>query len=83
MPFTGSQLLSPFEAVKFLPFFLRNAPGLDDELVAFTQDGGWHKIDRLLPFTNSGGWSFDFREGWLNDVGWLADNCEVSDLIFF
>jgi hypothetical protein len=55
---------------------------LDDELVAFTHSGGWLKIDKLLPLVNSRGWPFGFCEGWLNDVGWLTDNYEVSDFLF-
>ncbi|RXW13666.1 hypothetical protein EST38_g12188 [Candolleomyces aberdarensis] len=38
------------EAVEDLPSFLNSAPAIDDEeVVGFTQNGGWQKINNLLP----------------------------------
>ncbi|KAJ2929821.1 hypothetical protein H1R20_g7267, partial [Candolleomyces eurysporus] len=38
------------EAVEDLPFFLSSVPSaIDEEVVGFTHNGGWQKIDNLLP----------------------------------
>ncbi|RXW20301.1 hypothetical protein EST38_g5562 [Candolleomyces aberdarensis] len=38
------------EAVEDLPSFLNGAPAIDDEeVIGFTQNGGWQKINNLLP----------------------------------
>ena len=44
-----AQLSSMRMAIHFLPSFLAGAAPMDDELIDFTQNHGWHKIDKLLP----------------------------------
>ncbi|RXW12810.1 hypothetical protein EST38_g13040, partial [Candolleomyces aberdarensis] len=36
-------------ALKYLPLFLKNVPGIDSDLSRFTLEGGWDTVDRLLP----------------------------------
>ena len=49
LPLPQSPKLSLQIALWLLPFFLNATALPDDELVAFAQNGGWHKIDKLLP----------------------------------
>ena len=37
------------DAIKDLPFFLDNGHATDDDVVDFTQNGGWQKINNLIP----------------------------------
>ncbi|KAJ2924165.1 hypothetical protein H1R20_g12930, partial [Candolleomyces eurysporus] len=63
------------DAVDGLPSFLGGANAIDgDEVVRFTQNGGWQKIDSLLPLLHrkSGYISGDF-EGWVMDLGNFTD----------
>ena len=68
------------EAIKFLPFFLRDADGIDGEVFDFTQKGGWQKLDTLLPLLyRSTGWS---GRPWISHLGLVLDELKVSDLSF-
>jgi hypothetical protein len=68
------------EAVQKLPTFLRHAPALDDEeVVGFTQNGGWQRITNLLPLL------FGFMFGtecsfvtWTENLHYFADHLKVS-----
>jgi hypothetical protein len=67
------------EAVQKLPTYLRHALALDDEVVGFTQNGGWQRITNLLPLL------FGFMFGtkcsfvtWTVNLRDFADHLEVS-----
>ncbi|RXW14463.1 hypothetical protein EST38_g11393 [Candolleomyces aberdarensis] len=46
---SGSHKEILWEAVTHLGLSLKNDRGFDDEIVSFTQKGGWRKIDKLFP----------------------------------
>ena len=63
------------EALLTLPWFLCNYPA-DDEVVDFTQNGGWRKTNYLLPlriFPPRG--LFEF---WMGPLRIYRDDLEVS-----
>ncbi|RXW17449.1 hypothetical protein EST38_g8407, partial [Candolleomyces aberdarensis] len=64
------------EAVKDLPSFLKDAPAIDDEeVVGFTQNGGWQKINNLLPLLcNTSPWIGD---DWIEALQKLTDRLKA------
>ncbi|RXW15557.1 hypothetical protein EST38_g10295 [Candolleomyces aberdarensis] len=67
------------ETVEDLPLFLDSAPALtDDEIVGFTRNGGWQKINNLLPLLyRSGGWFFDQFEDWIRFLDRFAGDLKA------
>ena len=63
-----------------LPFFLDRAPTVDDgEVVRFTQNGGWQKIDNLLPLLYcKGSWLLREFRYWINALQEFAKRLKVS-----
>ena len=67
------------EAVQDLPCFLYNYPANDEEVVSFTQNGGWQKIDYLLPVLyRSSTWFFNAFEFWIGPLCKFSDGLQVS-----
>jgi hypothetical protein len=69
------------EAVQVLPFFLTSAQtALDDgEVVGFTQNGGWQKVDNLVPLLyRFKGWFSYHCENWISAVREISDCLKVS-----
>jgi hypothetical protein len=63
-------------ALHFLPSFLAGAASMDDELIEFTQNQGWHKIDKFLPLVyelNSFLLSYHHRASF----GWAFERLQV------
>jgi hypothetical protein len=68
------------QAVEGLSFFLGRAIAMDDEIVDFTQKGGWRKINSLLPlFVRLKEWPFQGFEDWIANLRQLADRLKVRD----
>ncbi|KAJ2927472.1 hypothetical protein H1R20_g9622, partial [Candolleomyces eurysporus] len=68
-----AQLSSMRMALHFLPSFLAGASPMDDELIDFTQNQGWDKIDKFLPWVyemNSFLLSYHHRASF----GWVFDH---------
>ncbi|RXW13665.1 hypothetical protein EST38_g12189 [Candolleomyces aberdarensis] len=63
------------EAVECLPNFLKGALAIDDEeVVSFTQNGGWQKINNLLPLLHRlGGWLCDYFDEWIGSLQRFTD----------
>ncbi|KAJ2925040.1 hypothetical protein H1R20_g12043, partial [Candolleomyces eurysporus] len=64
------------QAVRKLSFFLQGETTLDDNVVDFTENRGWHKLDKLLPLFNSLG---HFNPGEVE--GWISRNPEIAAVI--
>jgi hypothetical protein len=65
--------------VELLPFALRNAPAIDDEVVSFTQSGGWQKLEILWPLLyRRRGWLRVFFADWTSSLHNIADRLKVS-----
>jgi hypothetical protein len=43
------------KAIWYLPSFLNRAHAIDDEVVEFTEKGGWQKIDDVFPLVLGSG----------------------------
>ncbi|KAJ2921761.1 hypothetical protein H1R20_g15330, partial [Candolleomyces eurysporus] len=68
---------SLMETVEDLPSFLRGIHAIDDEVVRFTENGGWHKINNLLPllrFTGYLSYSFD---DWIGALHHFTDRLKA------
>jgi hypothetical protein len=69
------------EAVEDLPFFLGSSKIAldDDEVVSFTQNGGWQKVDKILPLLFSG-WLHESSlfESWISHLQNISDRLKVS-----
>jgi hypothetical protein len=69
------------EAVENLPFFFTSPHAAldDDEVVSFTQNGGWQKVDSLLPpLFISGYFDVMYYEEWINILHQLSNHLQVS-----
>lgn len=65
-------------ALHFLPLLLAGAAPMDDELIEFTQNDGWRKIDEFLPLVyelNSFLLSYHQRDSF----GGVFDNIQVGN----
>jgi hypothetical protein len=66
-------------AVEDLPVLLNYAPVIDDEVVGFTQKGGWQKINNLLPLLyGPDTWLFNSFDGWIDALHDFTDRLKVS-----
>ncbi|KAJ2921521.1 hypothetical protein H1R20_g15577, partial [Candolleomyces eurysporus] len=67
------------EAVYYLPSFLSDIDGIDDdEVVGFTQNGGWQKINNLLPLLfRSVRYSRDRFDRWITALHYLTDRLKA------
>ena len=66
------------EAILDVPWFLCNYPA-DDEVVGFTQNGGWQKINNLLPLRyREDTWLFRMFGPWINGLQNFTDHLKVS-----
>jgi hypothetical protein len=67
------------EVVELLPFSLRNVPDIDAEVVSFTQNGGWQKIDAIWPLLYSRSvWLRRLFARWTDSLRDVADRLKVS-----
>ncbi|RXW19405.1 hypothetical protein EST38_g6439 [Candolleomyces aberdarensis] len=68
------------EAVEDLPSFLNGADGIDDdEILAFTQNGGWQKINNLLPLLyRPGRYLSNYFQDWIGALRNLTDRLEAQ-----
>ena len=80
LPLSELQRHCLYDAVEGLPRFLAS-PIIaldDDEVVGFTQNGGWQKIDKLLPLVIvHPPYYIDF---WYPSVHLVSDKLKVSQL---
>ena len=67
-------------AFQHLPNFLNGSTAVDDEVVDFTQNGGWRKIDKLFPLLRIHG--IPFRQDWMASLRQFTAKVKVSDLPF-
>jgi hypothetical protein len=51
---------------------------IDDEIVGFTQNGGWQKLDNLWPLLIRSGWIMQYLNDWMDAVQTVFDNLKVS-----
>ena len=74
-------------AVRVLPFFLSKTTAIDDEVVEFTRNGGWRKLDSLFPLlcglAETDGVPIGYFEGWIQSLRQFTANVKVSDLPSF
>ena len=82
LPLPESPKVSLLIAVWLLPFLLTTTNLPDDELVAFAQNGGWHKIDKLLPPVRDAPLvgPRDDWERWIGALSQHTDDLKVSYL---
>jgi hypothetical protein len=69
------------EAVSLLPFSLGSPRNVldEDEVVGFTQNGGWQKVDNLVPLLHRFDPEFCYHcEQWINAVHEISDHLKVS-----
>ncbi|KAJ2932901.1 hypothetical protein H1R20_g4186, partial [Candolleomyces eurysporus] len=59
------------KALRKLPFLLQLNIDIDDDVLKFTQKGGWHKIDKLLPLAYQ----------WFDNVNWRSWNSAFSTFV--
>ena len=85
LPLPESPRLSLRVAVWLLPHILGLAETalFENELVAFTQNGGWHKLDKLLPPAYHAAYPgpnlrADWKQ-WIGDLRGFTDGFKVSD----
>ncbi|RXW13459.1 hypothetical protein EST38_g12393 [Candolleomyces aberdarensis] len=66
-------------AVAILPSFFNGADAInDEEVVDFTQNGGWQKINNLLPLLQrKGNWFYLILEHWIEPLEKFADHLKV------
>ena len=84
LPLAESPRTSLRIAVEILPFSLRKSAAVDDEVADFTQNGGWHKIDKLFPLLLSGSSiPASFCGGWIADLRRFTTNMKVSGVPLF
>jgi hypothetical protein len=57
---------------------LSRAHAIDDEVVGFTQNGGWQKIDTVLPLVY--GLNRFMPRTWMDNLRCFANNLKVSHL---
>jgi hypothetical protein len=51
----------------------------EDEVVGFTQNGGWQKVDNLVPLLyHFDHWFFSYRGAWISAVREISDRLKVS-----
>jgi hypothetical protein len=67
-------------AVGNLTYYLCET-SIEEEIVDFTEMGGWHKVDKLLPLVYDQ--SDEMLESWVSDIREAADNLKASGLSFF
>ncbi|RXW14626.1 hypothetical protein EST38_g11225 [Candolleomyces aberdarensis] len=65
------------EAVEDLPSFLNGAPATDEEVVGFTQNGGWQKINNLLPLLYFKQERFYGGDDWMGALQNLTDRLKA------
>ena len=83
LPFPELNKRSLKEAVEYLPYFLNKASAIDDEVIRFTQSGGWQKMNNMLPpLYRSGRWLFGHFYEWISRLSEFTDNLGVSDYPF-
>ncbi|RXW11452.1 hypothetical protein EST38_g14403 [Candolleomyces aberdarensis] len=67
------------EAIEDLPFFLPKATNIDDDVVDFTENCGWQKLDKLLPLVYGiGHWLFHYFKHWITTLYQFADDLKAS-----
>jgi hypothetical protein len=64
------------QAIQYLPLFLKRAHAIGDEVVEFTEKGGWQKIDDAL-LRVTGGYGSDLTQ-WTRILGHFTWALEVS-----
>ena len=69
------------EVVKYLPFCLRSIPGIDNDVVGFTRNSGWQKIDDLMPSLVCSDDCIQFGD-WIDALRDLTEHLEVSRSFF-
>ena len=86
LPLPESPRLSLRVAVWLLPHILGLAETalFENELVAFTQNGGWHRIDKLLPlvYLTKNYLLRSHWKHWIGDLRQHTDSLKVSRLAF-
>ena len=79
LPIPESSRRSLELALEFLPDYLSESTGVDDEVVDFTEKGGWRKIDKLFPLLMRFNSSLDW-EDWTEPLRRFTVDVKVSDL---
>jgi hypothetical protein len=85
LPLSRLHKLSLKEALEDLPFSLdAAAAAIDDEVVRFTQNNGWQKMDNLLPLLyRSKGWFCDTFDDWTAHLDRFTEEMKVSSCPLF
>ena len=78
LPIPKSARHSLQEAFEYLPYFLSKSAD-DDEVVDFTQNSGWRKIDKLFPLLRG----LSRLTGWMQSLSQYTAKMKVSDLPSF
>ena len=65
-----------------MPFLLQLDINVDDDVVEFTQKGGWRKIDKLLPLAYQERRNVLWRS-WGLTLDKLPDTLQVGEFLWF